>query len=1454
MDIGTLTGHIELEDRLTEAMTRTAEQFMNNLKAMEAAGNETAGALAGMFEGIGIAVGALVAVGTAIGGLGMRGSTFNDLEDSITKFSGSVENTTKIMAAFEEGSLGVVDKMTMMKDASKLLSTGALKNADDFETLGATAHALAGRGFGETEEVLNKLTNALETGRTKSLDLMGVHVDLKKAEDQYAASIGTTRENLDKAHKLYADQIAIMDAYRTVQAGAGEQERSFGEQITYVWNQFKNFWNDLSQAVARSPELKEALNAIGTAWSSLFSGDKKSLLDMFLNGLEMLGAAILSLGSTMIEVALLITQAWEGIKTIVLGAITLIVGGFDLLIRGIDNMMQQASKVHIGGVFLVTPAEAASMHDYRTNIDGMTDSLKNQTAEAANGAAAGAAYQQGMVKARDALDSAAHSLAQHHDATVASTAATEDHTAALGPNIGKLSEQEKAIEALLEKWRGGGKEFDTFTAAFGRLSDAEKGNYDIQQQLLPLLGKYIDEGKKLTEQELAEYHAAINSRDARVALDEEYLASINLTQEYIQNQKDLGRSEQEIARDLGVNVKALNTYESSLKKVNDEQKKYLDVVNRVESVNADYHDTLNEVNGDVQEAIKWYLRAGASQKDLAIYFGQTEAQIHAVGQAMRDEDLYADVTSGAQDYHKVLDELDGEVVSGIEYYLKAGVSQEKLAKFYGVTAEQIHAVSEELKAEQEAMKTEQAQAAESAKLWDQYYKTVAANSHNTMNSKIQDIWQAAEQEDIALAQTNKWSEDAQQAIYARAEQQIQNFKDKAQSMLGTLASAFTQFGSKIGGSFGQTLGGVGNVFQSLDTFNQVNKRFSTPGNQVTMGNLGVAFGQGNATATERVGAGVQAGMQVLGGIQSFQQGMDQRGKGARAMAGAQAGAQIGAVAGPYGALIGAGVGALIGALKSDPMWAQAQDYVASGFGVKISEQLGRAIQATEEEWKVGTQAATTMHLADIIKEAGGVTPANLDQLTARMRDTFSFIETHQIAVTQGTQIINDSWAEMAKAGTDSYGLLSKGLKEIIQLNDKFGTNSKAIVEYLGQQGAAGAKSFGDSLVIAGDAITAQQQDLEDLANLQDQMTTASASQQADLQKQIDATTADLQVQTGIIAATAITNQAAADAMAGGLIAQFSAMVDAGTSFKDALAAIAPGMDALKTQMDAAGLTGGAVFQTLTQECALYADQVAGPALSSVDSLTQGMVALDNMGQMNSDTFAALSGQVTQTFNNLVAQGYDGNTVMLGMKDSLQRMWEEQQEFGYKTDDSTQALIDQAVAQGIVGEKYKDTNAQMLDASNKMVDVLNRIAKALGADIPDAAASGASKTQKSLDGLHAPDLTVKVTYDTSGAPAATTPAPSYAATGGLVTSTGVQYLASGGNVLPFEPKGTDTVPAMLTPGERVLSVQQNQQYEANISNDDVVDALGDLRGDIRQLPDKLALSMRDALLKSGRRVA
>ncbi len=110
-----------------------------------------------------------------------------------------------------------------------------------------------------------------------------------------------------------------------------------------------------------------------------------------------------------------------------------------------------------------------------------------------------------------------------------------------------------------------------------------------------------------------------------------------------------------------------------------------------------------------------------------------------------------------------------------------------------------------------------------------------------------------------------------------------------------------------------------------------------------------------------------------------------------------------------------------------------------------------------------------------------------------------------------------------------------------------------------------------------------------------------------------------------------------------------------------------------------------------------------------------------------------------------------------------------------------------------------------------------------------------------------------------------PEPTYGAQGGLATARGVVYAAAG-RLLPFASRGTDTVPAMLTPGEGVLSVRdmqalggpsgfsalrqdlrtggRGQVYDFSAMKAEIIALRRDLVRQNRQLPHLLATAMQD----------
>src|SRR6185295_9755588 len=135
-----------------------------------------------------------------------------------------------------------------------------------------------------------------------------------------------------------------------------------------------------------------------------------------------------------------------------------------------------------------------------------------------------------------------------------------------------------------------------------------------------------------------------------------------------------------------------------------------------------------------------------------------------------------------------------------------------------------------------------------------------------------------------------------------------------------------------------------------------------------------------------------------------------------------------------------------------------------------------------------------------------------------------------------------------------------------------------------------------------------------------------------------------------------------------------------------------------------------------------------------------------------------------------------------MQSPLQKLWQLEHDFGYTADEATQALIDQAEAQGLVGEKAKPVQEQMLDAMLAIKEAALAIAAALGV-VP----AEAEKAAGGLSRLRVPPINIPVNIEWGPGgdvryfhdpnqfrnqfPSDTAP---QAAVGGRVTTTGIEY--------------------------------------------------------------------------------
>lgn len=285
MDIGTLTGSIEIEDQISSTLSaitrrvqRFAESYSDAAKTVALSGAAIIGAATGIS-------GAIIA-------LGNRGSDVNDVASTFQNFSGSVAAAAETMQQMREGTLGTVTDFDLMKSASKLLAGDVKLTSDEFGTLSKAAFILQNQGLGPTKDMLDLVSQAMLTGQTRSLQMKIGKIDLEKATKDYARSLGVEVSNLTQAGKVAATRIAILDAMNRKVREAGVQQRDFGEIMESVVVSVRNWGDELSKRVAASPSVIGAVTAIGDALTKAFGGSAEAALNKIAGWINVFADAV----------------------------------------------------------------------------------------------------------------------------------------------------------------------------------------------------------------------------------------------------------------------------------------------------------------------------------------------------------------------------------------------------------------------------------------------------------------------------------------------------------------------------------------------------------------------------------------------------------------------------------------------------------------------------------------------------------------------------------------------------------------------------------------------------------------------------------------------------------------------------------------------------------------------------------------------------------------------------------------------------------------------------------------------------------------------------------------------------------------------------------------------------------------------------------------------------------
>jgi uncharacterized protein YoaH (UPF0181 family) len=512
---------------------------------------------------------------------------------------------------------------------------------------------------------------------------------------------------------------------------------------------------------------------------------------------------------------------------------------------------------------------------------------------------------------------------------------------------------------------------------------------------------------------------------------------------------------------------------------------------------------------------------------------------------------------------------------------------------------------------------------------------------------------------------------------------------QTQQMLGAVAGAFAQLGQITGGTFGAVTKGIGSMIGNVNT-----------------GLTGLD--------TMQKGLGALTSGNMLQGITGLASGF-----------GAIASAVVG-----IGVPLVQGIAHMLG-FRSE--WEKITKDIARDYDVNVSQELAKKIEADSK--KIGDRnAAILNNLAAVIKEAGGITTANVGTYTQKLHDVFSAVEAGTLTTKQASEQVAAVFPQLAKVIVDSNTLAGKSFTDLIRLDNDFGIKSAEVAAFVKSQITGvivpGLNQWASAFTSANDTMT--KNDTE-RAKLEGDLAKArTADEKAQIQARLAELTASNAAAQSILKATSVSTQAQATGLTETVAVTFQKLRAEGMSTGDAIKALQPTIDALRQQLDKAGLQGTNAFNQISDMAALAADKVAGPTLASVDGLDKAMRGLHNTGLLNDTMFDALSSSVTQAFNELKAQGKSSDTVMRSMQPTLQMLWEEQQKFGRTVDASTQDMLDQGVASGIIGSQYMSAQDKMAQSTAHLDAVISAMARTMGIDVPAAADEAARRTAGATD--------------------------------------------------------------------------------------------------------------------------
>jgi len=311
LDIGTLTGRIVLEDGFT-SVVMLAQKSLTGM-------GDSVGKATLAFAGLGASA---LAAGAAIVKLGDRGATVADIAEQFTFLAAKAGvDSVKALDNLREGTANTISDFNLMQSSLTMLRMGFAGTAEDMGIVAKSARILAEGGM-DLEQALGMVSRALTTGQTRLLARLGINIDLSKTTDALRLAAEREGRTVDDVTLKHAKSAAILQALREYVNNNIKVTDDFTDKLNQAKTAIANFNDDLAKSVSASPALNDAFDRIKTAFANAFGGDREELINRYTAAIGFvatkvgdLGVAVINMGAVVANALKKVLGWWDTLPT-----------------------------------------------------------------------------------------------------------------------------------------------------------------------------------------------------------------------------------------------------------------------------------------------------------------------------------------------------------------------------------------------------------------------------------------------------------------------------------------------------------------------------------------------------------------------------------------------------------------------------------------------------------------------------------------------------------------------------------------------------------------------------------------------------------------------------------------------------------------------------------------------------------------------------------------------------------------------------------------------------------------------------------------------------------------------------------------------------------------------------------------------------------------------------------